>query len=164
MQAGGEFALVKEKLELALELSGQPVKRGTMAHRHIIYMMLAEAAAQLADLPALRHYAAQLEKLAIQDDHQPYLAIAHRAWGIACRLDGEYLDAADRLQKALASFEQLETQWQIGRTLYEMAQLNLAQSNPAGAMEYFSRALVAFEALGAMPDIQRTNEDLATLA
>ena len=163
MQAGGEFALVKEKLEFALELSGQPVKRGTMAHRHIIYMMLAEAAAQLADVTALRRYAAQLEKLAIQDDHQPYLAIAHRAWGIACRLDGDYHDAADRLQKALALFEQLETQWQIGRTLYEIAQLHLAQSNPAGAMEYLSRALVEFKALGAVPDIQRTNEALAML-
>ena len=49
LQAGGEFALVKEKLELALELSGQPVKRGTMAHQHIVYMMLAEAATQLDD-------------------------------------------------------------------------------------------------------------------
>jgi tetratricopeptide (TPR) repeat protein len=164
LQAGGEFALVKEKLELALELSGQPVKRGTMAHQHIVYMMLAEAATQLDDVAALRRYAAQLEKLAVQDDHQPYLAIAHRAWGVACRLDGEYVDAADRLQKALALFEQLETRWQIGRTLCEIAQLNLAQSNPAGAMEHYSRALVEYEALGAKPEIRRTEEALGTIA
>jgi len=163
LQAGGEFALVKEELELALELPGQPVKRGTMAHQHIVYMMLAEAAAQLADVTALRRYSAQLEKLAIQDDHQPYLAIAHRAWGVACRLDGEYVDASDRLKKALALFEQLETHWQIGRTLYEVAQLNLAQSNPTGAMEHFSRALAEFEALGAVPDIRRTQEALEAI-
>jgi len=163
LQAGGEFALVKENLELALELPGQPVKRGTMAHQHIVYMMLAEAAAQLVDVTALRRYAAQLEKLAVRDDHRPYLAIANRAWGIACRLENLYVDAGDRLQKALTLFEQMEAHWQIGRTLYEIAQLNLAQSNPAGAMEHFSRAQAEFEELGALPDIQRTKAALEAI-
>lgn len=163
MQAEGEFALVKEKLEPALELPGQPVKRGTMAHQHIVYMMLAEAAAHLGDVTALRGYASKLEKLAVQDDHQPYLAIAHRAWGIACRLGGDYDDAEARFRKALELFEKLESRWQIGRTLYEMAKLDLARSDQAQAHEHFSRALEEFELMEAMPDVERTRTDLEAL-
>lgn len=152
-----------EKLEPALELSGQPVKRGTMAHRHVVYMMLAESAAQLGDAPALRRYASLLESLATQDGHRPYQAIAHRAWGIACRLEGEYADAEMRLNQALALFEELETPWQLGRTLHEMAELDLARSNPAAAREHLSRALGQFEGMGAKPDIERTQAALAAL-
>jgi len=93
-----------EKLEAALALPGQPVKRGTMAHKHIIYMMLVEAAAQLPDPTALSEYAERLEELATQDSHKPYLAVAHRGWGIAHRLDGDYDLAKERLQQALALF------------------------------------------------------------
>jgi tetratricopeptide (TPR) repeat protein len=163
LQAEGEFALVMEKLEPALQLSGQPVKRGTMAHRHVVYMMLAESAAQLDDAPALRRYASQLESLAAQDGHRPYQAIAHRAWGIACRLEGEYADAETRLSQALELFEELGTPWQLGRTLSEMAELDLARSDPAAARDHFSRALSQFEAMQATPDVERTRAALAAL-
>lgn len=156
MQAEGEFALVMENLESALELSGQPVKRGTMAHEHIIYMMLAESAAHLEDSTALRRYASQLETLALRDDHRPYLAIAHRAWGIACTLDGEYEDAASRLAQALELFGELESPWQLGRTQYEMAQLAVARSDPERARAHFAAALAQFETMKAMPDVERT--------
>jgi tetratricopeptide (TPR) repeat protein len=164
LQAKGEFALVMEELEAALELSGQPVKRGTMAHRHIIYMMLADAAAQLRDAAALKRYASLLEELAARDAHQPYLAIAHRACGIAHRLDGEYAQAEGRLAQALVLFEELETHWQIGRTLVEIAELALAQSDRASARDHFSRAVTEFESLKALPDLQRTRAALHALA
>ena len=163
LQAEGEFALVKEKLELALKLSGQPVKRGTMAHEHIVYMMLADAAAHLGDVAALRRFASKLETLAIQDDHQPYLAIANRAWGIACRVDGEYADAEARFMKALELFDKLDSRWQMGCTLYEMAKVHLARSDQAQAHEHFSRALKEFEIMGAMPDVERTRTALEAL-
>ena len=163
LQAEGEFALVKEKLEHALELSGQPVKRGTMAHKHIVYMMLTDSAAQLRDEAALRQYASLLEKLAVQDDHRPYLAVAHRAWGIACRLSGDYAEAETRLNQALELFGEMEARWQIGRTLYEMAEVNLAQSEMASANDHFSRALVEFESLQAIPDVERTQAALKAL-
>jgi tetratricopeptide (TPR) repeat protein len=164
LQAQGEFALVKEKLESALELSGQPVKRGTMAHKHIVYMMLADAAAQLRDAAALQRYSSLLEELAARDGHQPYLAVAHRAWGIAHRLDGAYDEAEARLGQALALFEELEAGWQIGRTLVEIGELALAQSDQARANEYFSRALTAFESLEARPDAERVRVALGALA
>lgn len=134
-----------------------------MAHKHIVYMMLADSAAQLRDEAGLMKYALLLEKLALQDDHQPYLAVAHRAWGIACRLAGDYAEAETRLKQALDLFGTMEARWQIGRTLYELAELNLAQSDLDGARDYYMRALTEFEALQATPDFERTKAAIETL-
>ncbi len=108
-------------------------------------------------------YASLLEKLAVQDDHQPYLAVAHRAWGIACRLADDYAEAETRLKQALELFGAMEARWQIGRTLYELAELKLAQSDLVGARDYYMRALTEFEALQATPDFERTNAAIETL-
>lgn len=164
LQAQGEFALVKEKLEAALELSGQPVKRGTMAHRHIVYMMLADSAAQLRDTSSLPQYAALLEELATRDSHQPYLAIAHRSWGVAHRLNGEFTEAGNRLTQALALFDDLGARWQIGRTLVECAELALAQSDKISAHDYYLQAQTTFESIKAIPDLERTQSALKALA
>lgn len=149
---------------MALDLPGQPVKRGTMAHQHIIYMMLADSAGQLRDAEALPRYAARLEELARRDGHQPYLAVAQRAWGIAHRLNAEYAPAEARLAEALALFEDRGARWQAGRTLLEMAELALAQADAAAAREHFSQALAEFEALGASPDAGRTRAALQALS
>jgi tetratricopeptide (TPR) repeat protein len=163
VQAEGEFALVRGKLEPALELSGQPVKRGTMAHEHIVFMMLVDAAARAGDEAAIRKFTPRLEELALQDDHKPYQAVAHRAWGIALRLSGEFKEAEMHLEKALAIFEETESSWQIGRTLYELGELALVQTDGPAAHSYFMLAQTRFEELGAKPDIARTAEFLKNL-
>lgn len=152
----GEFAQVKNKLEPALDLSGQPVKRGTMAHEHIVYMMLVDSAATARDRETILKYAPLLEELAVRDDHQPYLAIAFRASGTAHRLAKEYDRAEERLQQALKIFNALELRWQRGRTLYEMGELALARDNSNLSQELFSQALNEFESIQAMPDAERT--------
>ena len=164
LQAQGEFVLVREELESALELSGQPVKRGTMAHRHIVYMMLSDAAAQCRDVAALSQYTSSLEELAVRDGHQPYLAVAHRSWGVAHRLNGAYDEAEARLNQALALFQERQAHWQIGRTLLECAELALARSEKSTAREFFSRALAEFESLKARPDVERTRAALQAQA
>ena len=127
-----------------------------MAHEHIVYMMLVDSAARIGDETAIRKFAPRLEELAVRDDHKPYLAVAHRAWGIAHRLSNEYPEAEARLEKALEIFEELESRWQIGRTLYEMGELALAQTDGGAAHSYFMLAQAKFEELGAGPDIART--------
>lgn len=164
MQARGEFALVKEELESALELSGQPVKRGTMAHKHIVYMMLVDSAARLGDAASLSRYLPLLEELAMRDNHRPYLAVVHRSWGVLCRLNEDFAEGEVRLGQALALFEELETRWQVGRTLVEFAELAIAQSDTDSARDYYSRALTEFEAIGAVPDIERAHAALEALA
>jgi tetratricopeptide (TPR) repeat protein len=146
----------------ALQLSGQPVKRGTMAHEHIVYMMLVDAAARAGDDATIRQFAPKLEELALRDNHKPYLAVAHRAWGISHRLAGEYSGAEARLKKALEIFEELDTRWQIGRTLFEMGELALVMANGEAAHSYFSQAHDLFEELGAKPDMIRTQAKIET--
>lgn len=159
LKAQGEFALVKRNLENAIETSGQPVNFGTMAHDHEIYMTLTDTAVELRDAEALRKYAPELEELADRDHHRLYLAIAHRAIGVAHRLAGEYIEAETRLKQALELFIQLGTRWQVGRTLFELGELNSAQSKNK-AHEYYSQALGSFEEIQAMPDAERARQAL----
>jgi tetratricopeptide (TPR) repeat protein len=163
MQAQGEFAQVEKELSTVLELPGQPVKRGTMAHQHIVYMMLTESAAQAQDASRLQPYATKLEELATQDDHQPYLAVAHRAMGVAHKLAGEPVEAVTRLNQAMEIFTKLEAGWQIGRTYFEMGEVAQSLSDQGRAQGYFNQALAAFESMKATPDIERTKAALGAL-
>jgi tetratricopeptide (TPR) repeat protein len=160
LQAKGEFALLNQNLTIAQDRPGQPVKRGTMAHDHHLYMLLADTAAQQHDENALRLYTPRLEELAARDNHQLYLGIGHRAWGVAQRLAGRYAEAAVRLSQALQVFNRLGTRWQAGRTLFEIGELCSAQGDQDKAREHFSLALQAFEEVKAAPDVKRARAAL----
>ena len=134
-----------------------------MAHEHIVFMMMADSAALVRDESALRSYAPVLEELARRDDHRPYLAIAQRAWGVAHRLAGECDAAETRLVQAQEVFTELDSQWQLGRTLFELGELELARLDSAAARGYYSQALAAFEAIQAVPDAARTQAMLESL-
>ena len=101
--------------------------------------------------------------MAERDDHPLYRAVAHRAWGVAHRLAGEHRLAEARLGRALAGFEALGTNWQVGRTLFELAEVALTEAAPDTARAQLSRALAAFEALGAEPDAARARARLDSL-
>ena len=156
--AEGEFALVHKYLEIAIN------KTAVWVGEHDLYAMLADAAAQQREESALQKYAPLAEEFASRYDHKLYQAIAYRAWGVAHQLAGRYDEAKGRLKRALELFETLDTRWQIGRTLFELGELAL-RSHPENeaAREYFSRALAAFEEMGALPDATRTREKLTAL-
>jgi tetratricopeptide (TPR) repeat protein len=160
LAAKGEFALMSATLEAALDKSGQPVKRGTMAHDHHVYMLLTESAASRRDAADLARFAPRLAELAERDDHRLYRAIAARALGVADRLAGRFDEAGARLDHALAEFRQLGTVWQVGRTECELGELELARGDRPAAREHLSRALTAFEALQAVPDTERVRATL----
>ena len=134
-----------------------------MAHQHIVYMMMADAAAQARDSAGLQRYAPKLEALALQDNHQPYLGIAHRAFGIAHLLAGQHVEAVKRLNKAMEIFAKLEFVWQIGRTYFEMGEVARSLADANRARDYFNRALTAFETIKAVPDSERTRAALGAL-
>lgn len=163
MQAQGEFAHVEKELGSVLSLPGQPVKRGTMAHQHIVYMMLTDSAAQVQDAERIHEYAPKLEELATRDNHRPYLAVAHRALGVSHRLAGEHGEAVSRLNQAMEIFTELEAGWQIGRTYYEMGEVARSLSDMTRARNYYNQALAAFEAMKAMPYVERTQKALDIL-
>ncbi len=135
-----------------------------MAHEHIVFMMLTEAAARLRDQEALERYTGQLEELAERDGHRPYQAIAQRARGIIHHLSGDFEQAEAHLQEALAAFNEMDAQWQAGRTLFALAELKFAESDKLATEVYLGQALDHFTALGAGPDIARTQAVLAELA
>lgn len=151
-QAKGEFAQVKEQLEFALGLSGQPVKRGTMAHKHIVYMMLVDAASKANDVDTILKYAPLLEELAVRDSHQPYLAVCHRAYGVAHFINREFDKSEARLKQALEIFDSLGMVWQTGRTLAELGNLAQATDDISKSDEWFIRARELFEGIQAKPD------------
>jgi hypothetical protein len=61
-------------------------------------------------------------------------------------------------------FSELGTRWQIGRTQFEMGDLDLARGEKNSARDHFSLALEAFNAMKAMPDVERTRAALETLS
>jgi tetratricopeptide (TPR) repeat protein len=125
--------------------------------------MLADTATQQRDEAALRRYAPLAEAAAMRHEHRLYLAIAQRAWGVAHRLAGEYVEAGARLAQALALFQPLGVRWQTGRTLYELGELATAQGDWDIAHERFVHALADFEAMRAVHEIARTRAALAAL-
>ncbi len=162
-QAEGEFAQLKEQLETALDLSGQPVKRGTMAHKHIVYMMLVDSASKARDLGTILEYAPLLEELAARDNHKPYMAICHRAYGVAHISRQEFDKSEARLTQALDIFASLEMDWQTGRTLAELGSLAQAKKDRLEAHKHLSKALELFENIGAEPDIKWIREALTEI-
>ena len=149
--AEGEFALVKDHLEAAGEM---PVSsRGFLMNETERYFLLADLAVLERDAIALRQYAPLAEEMARRDGHILYQASAHRA----------YAQAKARLNQALELFQELDTGWQIGRTLYELAELAITRADHTEARDYFTRALVAFEEIGANPDALRTRDSLRSL-
>ena len=163
MLAEGEFALVRQHLEEALTHLDISPMYVTPADNNDLYAMLADVAAQQRDLAALRQYTPLAEETAAHCGHVLYQAMAHRAWGVAHRLVGEYAEAEVRLHQALELFQGLDTRWQIGRTLYELAELAMAHAEAAAARNYFSRALAAFEEMKAGPDAARVRAALKAL-
>src|SRR5437870_407919 len=155
LKAEGEFALVKEHIEWAFGKWVGPVKWGSMPTDMDLYTQLVDMAAQERDGTVLRKYALQAEELAARYNHKLYQAIACRAWGVAHTLAGEYPEAKKRLNMAMKTFRSLKTRWQIGRTLYELGELSLAQGDTAKACDHFTRALSAFEEMKAGPDVER---------
>lgn len=134
-----------------------------MAHKHIVYMMMTDSASRAHDGEGLKKYTQELEALAIRDHHQPYLAIAHRAYGVAYGLNGEPAKSIKRLNQAMEIFSRLEMNWQVGRTYFEMGEVARGISEATRARGFYQRALDSFESMRALPDFVRTRELLLEL-
>lgn len=159
--AEGEFALMQQHLEATLKLSS--ALHAAPSVDHDVYAMLVDAAAQQRDPIGLEKYAPLAEETAARIDHKLHLAIAQRAWGVKHSLAGEYPQAEARFKEALDIFTAYPAPWQIGRTLFEMAELARLQMKTEQARDYYSRALSTFEGLHAAPYAARTRAALERL-
>ena len=163
MKFGGEFALMKEHLDAAFTRSNAPLKWGSMPTEPELYVLITDSAADRRDESAVREFAPILQELASQSGHKLYEAVAHRAWGVAHAIAGEYTQAQARLEQTLILLNPIDTRWQIGRTLFELGDLALRQDDLDSARTYFSQALAHFEELRATPYIERTRSRMAQL-
>ena len=158
---GGEFALVKQHLEA---ISHKPAFMwGSLVTDSLVNFMLADLAVLQRDEAALRQHAPLAAETAARDGHMLFQASAQRALGVLYRLTGDYMEAEDHLYQALQTFESLETRWQLGRTLVELGELAAARTDNDQARDYYARAIEAFDAMGAMPDMVRAQAALDRL-
>jgi tetratricopeptide (TPR) repeat protein len=155
--AEGEFALVRQILEAALDLPAEWIGD------HDMHVMLADLAASQQDLAGLQKYAPQAEVLAERHRHELYQAMTHRAWGVAHRLTGDYTQSEARLTKALDLFRELNTRWQAGRVLFELGELSRVRGEPLEARRWFTEALSAFEEMNAQIDLKHTRTALEAM-
>jgi tetratricopeptide (TPR) repeat protein len=156
--AEGEFALVRQHLEAALNQNGEWIGK------HDLYTMLADTAAQQHDLEALQQYTPLADETANRYQHPLYQAIVHRAWGVERRLEGDWSAAEERLGKAMAAFEELGARWQMGRTKADIGELYLGQGEVQLGRTRLKEALALFEEIGAVPDARRITSLLASSA
>jgi len=159
--AEGEFALVRQHLEAALD---RPTALASATcGDHDLYAMLADVAVLQRDVDALSRYAPLAEASADRYQHRLYQGIAHRAWGVLRRLRGEHAEAETRLRAALEQFERLGARWQIGRTLFELGEQAVARADVPGARDTYSHALRVFQEVKAAPDAARVRTALESL-
>ncbi|MEA2575323.1 MAG: hypothetical protein QOH93_2621 [Chloroflexia bacterium] len=164
MKFGGEFAPMREHLEAAFARSNAPLKWGSMPTELELYVLLADSAAEERDESAIREFAPILEELATRNGHALYEAVAHRAWGVAHTIAGEYTQAQVRLEQSLTLLRGMDARWQIGRALCELGELAAQRGDRPSARTYFSEALAQYEELRAVPYVERTQFRLAFLS
>src|SRR4051812_37234911 len=155
----GEFALVRQELEMAFGQSEQYEYVGD----HDIHTALVDVASLQRDEAGIRTHAPAAEELSVRYDHKLYRGVVCRAWGVAHTLAGEYGQAEARLTQALTIFRQMGTRWQIGRTEFELGELAVARGDRPEARDHFSLALAAFDAMRAEPASTRTRSALEQL-
>jgi hypothetical protein len=156
----GEFALVKEHLMNAIQ---KPPIGWNPVGDHEIYVSLADIGATHRDEKLLSAYASRSDEISLSLGHSLYHAVALRALGILDWLHHDIPEAEARLMESFHLFQQLETRWQVGRTLFDLGEMSAAQGKKEQARGYFSQALSAFEAMGVQPFVNKTREHLDSL-
>lgn len=153
----GEFARVEEHLQDALERTGIQVADWE------ILSLLVDAAARRRDLSALDKYADAADEAANRFNQKLHLGMVYRAKGVAHYLRGEFVESKEQFDLSLALFLELGARWQAGQTQFEMGTLAAEQEDHVVARSNWTAALENFEAMGALPDVTRTKDRLASL-
>jgi tetratricopeptide (TPR) repeat protein len=156
----GEFALVNEHLTAAIQL---PPVGWNPVGEHEIIVLLADIGALNRDEALLTAYASLADQISLFLNHHLYHAMAVRALGIFTWLQRDHAQAEAQLRESLKLFQQLETRWQLGRTLYDLGEISVDRGRIEQAKEFFSQALTAFEEMGARPSIIKTQQHLTYL-
>lgn len=121
---------------------------------------MADTAANQRDAEALNRSAQLAEAISRQLCHQLYHAISLRALGTLDWLRGNHSLGETHLLESLEIFQKLETHWQAGRTLCDLAELLVGQGRNREAASYYRRAIYEFEVMQAQPFVERARAAL----
>jgi hypothetical protein len=154
--AAGEFAQITKYLESA------PNQGAEWVGDHDLYAALVDSAVRERNEAKIRRYAPLAEETATRYGHRLYQAIASRAWGVIHLMDKEPKLAQVRLEQALNIFTELETQWQIGRTYFELFGIAKSSGEKEKAKNYLSLSQSAFEKAGAVLEKELIKETQKT--
>lgn len=141
----GEFAQAREHLMAAIE---KPSIGWNPVGDHEVSVLLADIGAMHRDIPLLAAYALQADEISLSLDHHLYHAIALRALGILDWLNGESAQAAARLTESCRIFQQIDTRWQLGRTLSDLGEVSAGLGRSEEAESYFARSRNILEDMG----------------
>lgn len=151
--AQGEFARINQHLATAMQ---KPPIGWNPVGDHEILVLMADTAAAQREVEALNRTAARAEAVSRQLGHRLYQAVSLRALGILDWRNGNPAQGEARLLEALDIFQKLETHWQAGRTLHDLAELLLEQNRRPAAEAYSQRAVAEFEHMQARPFAERS--------
>jgi hypothetical protein len=130
---------------------------------HEILVLMADTAAIQRDVEALTNTAERADAISRQLGHQLYHAISLRALGTLDWLKGNHAQGKAHLLEALQIFQTLQTHWQAGRTLYDLAELLAAQCMKQEAIAYYRQAILEFELMQAQPSVERASAALTLI-
>ena len=152
------------RIALQTELgSSSTVKSGNAESQRLRLLgSFVEVLVASGDLQTARTAAEELTAGATEMNAPLLDAMALHATGIL--LLGERKANAGRsiLAEALSAWQQLENPYQAARARLHMGEAHLALGDTATARKEFELARVAFERLGAGPDLKRTNDNLSS--
>jgi predicted ATPase/predicted Ser/Thr protein kinase len=167
----GDYAEAKECLEKSLELERE-LRLGDFEAVTCSY--LAQASARLDDFQRAQDLADEAVALAVGTGQRGNEGLARRVWGEVrrgmaaqaedARKEELMAEAAQELEKSLKIFEELGMELEAGRALLEIAHLHRQGGRNAPARGAGEKSQAVFEKLGALGDLRRAQELLASLS
>jgi predicted ATPase len=103
-------------------------------------------------------YARQSVRLAERQEMKLEEGATRRVLGRIHRTRGELQAAERELERSLETLESLDSQYQIGQTLVDLAMLYQEQDRPLAFQQSIDRAIALFEHLGARLDLERARQ------
>lgn len=154
----GAWARSGMSLEMSLELAR---KNKDFSLIGIVYLRRAETQIQLSDTSMAIMYARRAMRLFIRLGDPLGQADAHRIYGQAAAMRRAWNQARDYLTESLKLQQKYKSPLGEAETLEAWGQLHEQLEDPAGAMNYFERALTIYRDLGAENDEHRVRELIA---
>ncbi|KAA3618872.1 MAG: hypothetical protein DWQ05_05755 [Calditrichaeota bacterium] len=136
---------------------------GLIALKSITFLNRALALAHLEKLDEAREYNTKASHLLLRINDELGIAEYYKIQGVIEYFAGDYAEAAQCLERAIAEFEKQENKLGLAESEHERAKIEGALHNPAGALAWFRKALFRFQQLGVELKTRDIKKEIAKL-